>query len=302
MGGAVGPAADAGKAAVRSKPSADDANFVIDMTDNFDLTAYLARIGYQGPVAPDLATLRAIVAAQPAAIPFENLDPLLGRPPRLDVDSLQAKLVGEHRGGYCFELNTLLAAALDRIGFSVTRLAARVRWMAPPDRPESARTHMLLAVDLPHEGRYLADAGFGGLLLARPLRFMPDEEQRAQSSTMRLLQAGAIYTLQVLLPTGWQDCYRFTLEPQLPIDYIVANWYTATLPTSLFVTNLLMQRLTATGHATLFNTRFSERDFDGTLREREVPDPATLGELLETVFAITPPEDVGAIWSRLPRP
>ena len=111
------------------------------MSEAFDLDAYLARIGYAGPRTPTLATLRAIHALQPAAIPFESLDPFLRRPVPLDLASLQAKLVGQRRGGYCFELNGLFAAALKALGFSVTPLSGRVRWMAPPDRPESARTH-----------------------------------------------------------------------------------------------------------------------------------------------------------------
>ena len=105
------------------------------MSETFDLDAYFGRIGYAGPRAADMATLQAIQALHPAAIAFENLDPLLGRPVRLDLASIQQKLIGTRRGGYCFEQNTLLAAALEALGFKVTRLAARVRWMLPPERP-----------------------------------------------------------------------------------------------------------------------------------------------------------------------
>jgi N-hydroxyarylamine O-acetyltransferase len=49
------------------------------MNAGFDLADYLARVGHTGPWASDLATLRSLHALQPAAIPFENLDPLLGR-------------------------------------------------------------------------------------------------------------------------------------------------------------------------------------------------------------------------------
>lgn len=43
------------------------------------------RIGHEGGRAPTLETLRAVVARHTEAIPFENLDPLLGRPVRLDA-------------------------------------------------------------------------------------------------------------------------------------------------------------------------------------------------------------------------
>ena len=74
--------------------------------------AWLRRIGYDGPRAPTLATLCGVVAAHAAAIPYETVDPLLGHPPSLDVADLQRKIVEGGRGGYCFELNTLLRAGL----------------------------------------------------------------------------------------------------------------------------------------------------------------------------------------------
>src|ERR1700722_1851885 len=88
------------------------------MSGDFDLGGYLTRIDYAGPLRPDLATLCTMHRLQPAAIPFENLDPLIGRPVPLDLASVQAKLVHARRGGYCYELNTLLAAALEAVGFS----------------------------------------------------------------------------------------------------------------------------------------------------------------------------------------
>jgi N-hydroxyarylamine O-acetyltransferase len=45
-----------------------------------ELSRYLDRIGYSGPIAPDLATLRALHHAHILAVPYENLDAQLGRP------------------------------------------------------------------------------------------------------------------------------------------------------------------------------------------------------------------------------
>ena len=65
----------------------------------FGLDAYLQRIRYTGERNPTLATLSALHEHHAAAIPFENLDVRLGRPIRLDLESLQAKLVAGRRGG-----------------------------------------------------------------------------------------------------------------------------------------------------------------------------------------------------------
>ena len=88
-----------------------------------DLHAYAARVGYSGRFTPSLATLQSLHLAHATHIPFENLDILLGRPIRLDLDSVCAKLIDGRRGGYCFEQNALFAAVLEAAGFRVRRLA-----------------------------------------------------------------------------------------------------------------------------------------------------------------------------------
>ena len=113
------------------------------VTATVDLAAYLERIGYAAELRPDHATLAGLHLAHATHIPFENLDVLLGRPIRLDLPSLQAKLVAGGRGGYCFEQNLLFAAVLRQLGFAVTPLAARVRYRTTQLLP---RTHMLLLV------------------------------------------------------------------------------------------------------------------------------------------------------------
>src|SRR5688500_6459235 len=120
---------------------------------SFQADAYFARIGHAGPRDATAATLDAVHRAHATAVPFENLDVFLGRPIRIDLESVQAKLVGARRGGYCFEQNTLFAAALAHLGFAVTCLAARVRLGSARLLP---RTHMILKVQA--EGRpWLAD-------------------------------------------------------------------------------------------------------------------------------------------------
>src|SRR5437879_2803488 len=111
--------------------------------EHFDLDAYLRRLSYAGPRARSLAALGAIVAAHAAAIPYENIDVLLGRGVRLDIAAVQRKLVHDRRGGYCFEQNTLLEAALRSLGFAITSLVGRVvRGLTDPS--EAGRVHKIL--------------------------------------------------------------------------------------------------------------------------------------------------------------
>ena len=202
-----------------------------------DLAAYLGRIGYSGSVQPSRATLEALHLAHATHIPFENLDILLGRPIRLDLASLQDKLVRGRRGGYCFEQNLLFASVLERLGYSVTRLAARVYYRNQPKVP---RTHIALLARI--EGAaWLADVGFGleGLLL--PVPFVAGREARQFAWTYRVIESEGEWTLQSLREQSWTELYSFSLEPCLAVDFEPANHYTATHPDSRFMRTLTAQ-------------------------------------------------------------
>jgi N-hydroxyarylamine O-acetyltransferase len=269
----------------------------------FDLDAYCRRVGYDGPREPTLETLSRLHVLHPAAIAFENLDPLLGRPVSLEIDALQAKLVRQRRGGYCFEHNALFRAALEAIGFAVTPLIARVVWMAPPERPLGARSHMLLKVDLP-EGPCIADVGFGGQIASAPLKLAPGLEQRKAEATLRLARAGdgpfESLVLETRLPAGWAPMYRFTLEPAERADYESANWFTATHPDSIFTIGLVAERLTPRVRASLFNRRLTRRTPDGAAEVVELASPSDFARALQTDFDLEPPVDAAVIWARLP--
>src|SRR5450631_208141 len=127
----------------------------------FDQNAWLKRIGYSGPLEPTLSVLHDLIFAHSHAIAYESLDIMLGRTPRLDLDSLQREMISGGRGGYCLEQNILFREGLRSLGYKITGLQGRVVRGMAIDAPRPA-IHMLLQVDLP-EGPYLADVGFGNL-------------------------------------------------------------------------------------------------------------------------------------------
>lgn len=258
------------------------------MTD-FDLPAYLRRIGYDGPLRPDLATLCALQRAHLAAIPFEAIDPFLGRRVDIGLPAIQAKLVRSRRGGYCFEQNGLFRAALDAIGFATTGLSGRVRWTAGPDTPLSPRTHMLLLVECP-EGRRLVDVGFGSCLVDQPLELVAGVEQRTAMATFRLDHEAGLYWLHVRLLAGWRTMYAFDLQPQIQSDYELGNWYTASHPSLPFPNLMIVERLLPDRRLKLVNRRYSEEARDGAVvASRIIEDANAYGRLLDEVFGITAP-------------
>jgi N-hydroxyarylamine O-acetyltransferase len=207
------------------------------------IDAYLNRIGVRDRPPADLAGLKLLHAAHAARIPFENLDILLGRGIRLDVDSLRAKLIDGRRGGYCFEQNTLFATILTSLGFEVTTLEARVRVNATLVRP---RTHMVLAVTI--DGRdWLADVGFGGEGPIEPVPIDGTESAAQAGLRYRVTSDGDLHVLQSrggMQPAAWGDQYAFVRQAVHSVDFEMANWFTSTYPQSPFVRTLTVQRST----------------------------------------------------------
>jgi N-hydroxyarylamine O-acetyltransferase len=253
------------------------------MTESLDLSAYFARIGYDGPHTPTLETLRTIQLLHPQAIAFENLDPLLALPVKLDVESLQQKLVRSRRGGYCFEHNGLLLEVLRALGYRVSGLAGRVVWNNPPDTIPP-RSHMILRVKL-DEGTYLADVGFGSSPTA-PLRLVPDVAQDTPHESFRLVENDGVYTLQCNLKGQWTSFYMFDLQEQTPVDYQVANHYVSTWPTSHFVTSLTAARATADGRYGLRNNRLSIHRQNGESEQRMLTSTAEISAVLKDLFGV----------------
>ncbi len=264
-----------------------------------DLDAYFRRIGYEGGRAPTLETLRALHRLHPQAIPFENLDPLLGRPVKLDPASLERKLVREGRGGYCYEQNLLFREVLQAIGFPVTGLAARVLWNVP-EGVVMPRTHMLLLVDV-DEVTHVADVGFGGQTLTGPLRLAPDVEQATPHEPFRLVRSGEQFVLQSKIRESWVSLYRFDLQDQIQPDYEVYNWYVSTHPQSIFVNSLLAGRAAPGRRYTLLNNQLSVHHLNGGADKGVLATVAEIREALQTEFRLTLPDapELDAVLERL---
>jgi N-hydroxyarylamine O-acetyltransferase len=243
-----------------------------------DIDAYLSRIRYRGDREPTLATLRALHLAHATQIPFENLDILLGRPIRIDLDNLQEKLVFGRRGGYCFEQNTLFAGVLRAVGFDTTLLAARVRFGTTRVLP---RTHMVLRVQS-DGAEWLADVGFGAAGLLQPIRFGDSKEVRQFAWKYRLVRNTGHWVLQSLREGAWTDLYAFTLEPQLPVDFEVANHYVSTHPQSRFVRALTVQQVMPDERKTLVDRELAIERSGGVERRTIGNDDVLLDVLAET--------------------
>jgi N-hydroxyarylamine O-acetyltransferase len=245
-----------------------------------DLDAYLERIGLDG--RPSFAQLH---KAHLISIPFENLDPHRGLPVSLEVEDLERKLVTERRGGYCFEQNLLLKAALEALGAEVDMFLARMRLGAKPGmvRP---RSHLVLRVS-ENGTSWHADVGFARGIL-EPIPFGPASTQEQSGWSFRVVEDDSELVLQKLEGDEWADVYGFLPQPVPFIDVETSNWWTSTHPRSLFVTGLIVGVRDDDGTGTSLcdwsELSLSEQTPTGT---RVTPlDREAIPELLATRFSL----------------
>ncbi|MDE2297304.1 MAG: arylamine N-acetyltransferase [Burkholderiales bacterium] len=219
-------------------------------------------------------------------IPFENLDVLLGHPVRLDLESVQRKLVEARRGGYCFEHATLFAAMLESIGFEPVRHTARVVLMAP--RTASPRTHMFLTVSVP-EGTFVVDPGFGALAPRVPVPLVDGVPAAAAGETHCMVRDGPHWVLRAQVGDKPVDAWVSTLEAENLVDFELGNHYTSTHPNSAFVNRIMMRALTPRGRVSVMN-----RDVnvwrDGAVHTLRLADRTALRALLNEHFGFDLPQ------------
>ncbi|OBG57868.1 arylamine N-acetyltransferase [Mycobacterium sp. E3339] len=267
-----------------------------------NLGEYFDRIGYGGATAPNLEVLRALVSAHTRAIPFENLDPVMGVPvDDLSPEALAGKLVRRRRGGYCYENNGLMGYVLADLGFRVRRLAGRVVWMRPPDAPSPPQTHTVLAVTFPgSHGSYLVDVGFGGQTPTSPLRIETGTVQQTTHEPYRLDDRGDGLILQAQVRGEWQPLYEFGTRTAPDIDLVVGSWFVSTHPSSHFVTGLMAACVTDDARLNLAGRNLSIHRADASEKIR-LDDAAAVVDTLRDRFGIDVSDvgDRGALEARL---
>ncbi|MEV7086110.1 arylamine N-acetyltransferase [Streptomyces sp. NPDC093085] len=258
-----------------------------------DLDAYLARVGYRGDVAPDLATLRGLHTAHVDAIAFENLDAVLGRTVvPLDLASVQEKLVRRGRGGWCLEQVVLTAAVLDRIGFTFTAFAGRTR-IRTGSRFGPA-LHVALCVELDGE-RWLHDVSFGAYGPHEPVRLAEHARLDGDWPFDLVREPTGEHVLRFLRPEGAAELYGFTTDARYPSDFELLHHFCLTHPRSPFNHRMVLQRIRPDVRHLLVGT---------TLTEIRPGEPAAVRELdadealsaPEEIFGITmEPDDIQAL-------
>ncbi|MFD1702257.1 arylamine N-acetyltransferase [Methylopila henanensis] len=251
--------------------------------DEVDLDAYFTRIGYRGPLTPSHETLAALQRAHLAAIPFEAIDVALGRVVDIAPVAIDRKLIAARRGGFCYEQNGLFQRVLSALGFEVRGLLARVL-LGRADDELAGRTHRTLRVTV--EGQpYLVDVGFGAMVPPEPLRLDDPRPQETAHEPWRITSSRGITRVLAMTEDGWSPMYEFSDEAHTTADYVIANWFTCTHPSSFFRRFLVAARIAPEARFALMDRRLTIRR-PGAAPERHMLGAGDLERVLSDTFKL----------------
>ncbi|CAN5662957.1 arylamine N-acetyltransferase [soil metagenome] len=247
-----------------------------------DKNSYLGRIGItENEIAPTLQNLKLLQRQHLLNVPFENLDIHWKRPILLDKGKFYQKIVGEHRGGFCYELNELLNELLKEIGYKTKIVSARV---SNGKDFGAEYDHLAILAEIGGE-EFLVDAGFGDFT-AEPLRFVLDEEQPDETGIFKLTKHDEEY-FGVVKKDGdeWKSEYIFKNMNRDLSEFAGMCQFHQTSLESHFTRGKVCSLMTNDGRKTLTDKKFIETK-NGVKHETEIGSEDEFNQCLEREFKI----------------
>ena len=251
-----------------------------------DPKAYAERIGVPWPIKPDLETLDRLVFAHQCSVPFENLGPYDQRQEvSLEIATLFDKVVRQHRGGFCFELNALLCAFLQAVGYEAWSASCRImrgRDYIPP------MLHRSVVVQLDGQS-YYCDVGYGGPQPAGPVPL--DGERTVRNERFRIVRfceetsGGPWRRLEHYAGDEWEKVIEFLAIPMPASYFLPYAFYSSLHPASLFSQKRVLNLRTETGSLALTDTTLTERR-DGEVLVTQAGSREELADMIRTKFGI----------------
>lgn len=257
---------------------------------SLSLDAYLARIGYEGSLEPNLDTLCAVQSHHAQSIPYEAIDVFLQSPVDQDLERIFEKLVRQNRGGWCYEMNGLMGWALGEMGFDVTRLCGGVMRAFRGD--EVMGNHLILRVDL--DDIYIADVGLGDANLQPLLLCAGKQRQGFRSFVLESLEEDLwrCHNNEGALPPN----YDFSVAPADEDRLARVGQDLQDDADSMFRQNLTCQMMTEESTKVLIGRVFSQER--GREDRRLLGSEDELLSTLESAFGIVL-SDTSGLWDRV---
>ncbi len=247
--------------------------------------SYFDRIGIEkSDIAADLENLKLLQRQHLLTVPFENLDIHWKRSIVLDGKRFYDKIIGEKRGGFCYELNGLFYELLAEIGFQNKIISAKVSKGNGDFGAEY--DHLAIITRIGNE-EYLVDVGFGSFTAA-PLKFISNVEQRDDNGVFLIREYDENY-FEVVKKDGdfWRSEYIFTTLKRDLAEFAGMYQFHQTSPESHFTRGKVCSLMTSGGRKTLTDGKFIETK-NGRKKEIVVNSNEQFNRILASEFYIKP--------------
>ena len=237
-----------------------------------EVEEYLARIHYKGSIEPTIDALSELHRCHILSVPFENLSVFGKEKIVLSKDWLFDKIVRRHRGGFCYELNTIFSLLLNSFGFKHEKHAGvvfsrKTGLLGPPC------DHMIVTVEI-GDCTWLIDVAFGDFYTT-PLRLSGSADpQEQQSGIYRIRRDGDDYfaeeKIKIIVDNSgreelakekfttdaeWAPRYRFDFIPKTTEDFQEMLIYHQTNPKSPFTHDRICTMAKPWGRVTLAGSK-----------------------------------------------
>ncbi len=211
--------------------------------------AYYQKLGFADKPPATLSTLRTLHRNHMMTIPFENLDIHYGDRITLSPAAHYEKLVGNGRGGFCYEMNGLFFEAITALGFEAWRISVRVADGKGGFLQEFGHLAIVVSLD---EKLYLCDVGFGESFI-EPMLIQSKLKQPQGSKVYRMIKdINETFVVQYAAPEQkFKDHYSFTLDKRELDDFADMCIYHQESPNSTFTQKVLCSIATPEGRITL---------------------------------------------------
>ena len=166
------------------------------MISDDDLHDYLKRIDLTRSTSSDVNFLNELHFHHLTHIPFETFDLIDLKDLNIEKNSVFDRIVRQHRGGVCYQMNGLFASILKKLNFHVRLIPCSV-FRAQTKTYSELFSHVSLFVTVSSGENYLCDVGFS-LDTLTPLHFELDRIQFSNNAFFRLNKTvdGLFYQLE----------------------------------------------------------------------------------------------------------
>ena len=233
-----------------------------------DIELYLKRFHAVSFKEVSLQNLGALQNLHLLHIPFENLDVIRKVPIYLNLKTIYKKIVGQHRGGYCYEVNGLFHALLCELGYDAHLVSATV--LRQSGKWAKTGTHAAILVNL--DGPYLVDVGYGAACPRQPIPLSGEQVMDVNADFSITKVNDHLFDLVFENNNEQRTLYRFNDKPKNLLDFHEGCIFNQVSKDSSFTHHDIVTKATASGGITLTDQTL-------TIVEHGVQEKVNLTEL-----------------------